>query len=200
MARVSGRSLWIAWPAGVICAAVVGALLWLAAPGVPGAIDFIGNTLRTATSAPVADGEAEDVPVADPATDCRGLYPDRLWAELTWTPEALLSQSTAPPASASSLFTALSPEVRLTCSWRADGGRSVSTTVATVAADAASVVQAALTAEGFTCAVDGAAVHCERTQGSVAEVHDLRGDVWVSSVLTDWLPEDYAAQVASRAF
>src|SRR3546814_15333014 len=95
MARVSGRSLWIAWPIGVICAGVIGALVWLAAPGVPGAIDFVGTTLRGATSAPVADGEDAAATPADPMTDCRGLYPARLWAEPTWTPEVLLSQNPA---------------------------------------------------------------------------------------------------------
>ena len=29
MARIGGRSLWLAWPVGVLCAGVVGALVWL---------------------------------------------------------------------------------------------------------------------------------------------------------------------------
>ena len=44
--------------------------------------------------------------------DCRALYPDRLWAELTWTPDVLLSQSLAPPAGEdTSLIDALAPAV-----------------------------------------------------------------------------------------
>lgn len=200
MARVSGRSLWIAWPIGAICAGVVGALVWLAAPGVPGAIDFVGTTLRGATSAPVAEGADAAATPADPMSDCRGLYPDRLWAELTWTPEVLLSQNTAPPESGSTLAAALAPTVRLTCTWRVDDARRVSTTVASVAGGSGPVAQAALSAEGFACALEEAAVHCERTQGAVVEVHDLRGDVWLSSVLTGWAPERYAEQVAAQVF
>ncbi|MGP3535887.1 hypothetical protein ACTU3I_13895 [Microbacterium sp. RD1] len=201
MARVAGRSLWIAWPIGVICGAVVVALVWLAAPGVPGAIEFTGNLLRSSTSAPVADGEEQRGAAAEPITDCRSLYPDRLWSELVWTPDVLLTQTFAPPATTTALVTALAPSVRLTCGWRAEGGaRSISTTLATVPADSGPIAQASLTAEGFTCAAETDAVHCERTRGDVSEIHDLRGDLWVSSVLTGWAPEGYGPQVASRAF
>jgi hypothetical protein len=200
MARVGGRSLWLAWPVGVMCAGVVGALAWMAAPGLPGAVEFVGNTLRGATSAPVADGAGTPPAPSAAATDCRDIYPDRLWSELTWTPDALLSQTTAPPATATALAAALAPDVRLTCTWRVDDGRSVATTVATVGADAAAVARAALSAEGFTCSADGDAAHCARTSGTVTEIHDLRGRTWLSSVLTGWMPQDYAAQVASRVF
>ncbi len=199
MARVGGRSLWIAWPMGVICAAVVGALLWLALPGLPGAVEFTGNMLRNSTSAPIAGG-ADGAAAEEPATDCRGLYPDRLWAELTWTPDVLLSQDAAAPATTTTLTTALTPVVRFSCTWRVPDGRTAATTLATVVAGSGAVAQAALAAEGFACTADGEAVHCERTRGTVTEIHDLRGDLWVSSVLTDWEPEEYGAQVAARAF
>ena len=42
--------------------------------------------------------------------------------------------------------------------------------------------------------------HCTRTTDDVVEVHDLRGDRWVSSTLSGWTPDDYAAVVASHAF
>jgi len=200
MARVSGRSLWVAWPAGVLCAAVIAALLWLAAPGVPGAVDMIGTMLRGASATPSADGAGDAATDAAPATDCRDLYPDPLWAELTWTPDVLLSQNTDPPATASALATALTPAVRFTCTWRTGDGRSVSTTVATVPVDTAPVAHAALAAEGFDCTLEDGAARCERARGTVREVHDLRGDVWLSSVLDDWAPEDYSTQVASRVF
>lgn len=198
MAKVSGRVSWIAWPAMLGCLVVIGALVWLAVPGVPGAITFIGNTLRGATSPPAADS-ANGAP-AEPATDCRSLYPDRLWSALTWTPEVLLSENRDAPATATTLPTALSAEVRFTCTWRADDGRSIQTSVSGVSGDASVVAAAALTADGFACADDGHHVHCERTRDTVTEQHDLRGDTWVSSVLTAWTPEDYGSQVVSRAF
>lgn len=198
MAKVGGRSAWIAWPAAIMCAGVIGALLVLAVPGVPAAIDFIGSTLRAATSAPSAGdagGSADK-----PATDCRDLYPDRLWAELTWTPDALLSQTAAAPATAANLATALAPEVRFTCTWNTEDGRSIVTTIASVSEAASAVAQAALSADGFSCGSQGEIVHCERSRDSVSEMHDIRGETWVASILTGWVPEDYSAQVASRAF
>jgi hypothetical protein len=202
MARGDGRVAWIAVPAMLACAGVVGALLWLAAPGIPGAVDFIGSTLRGATSAPSADGEdaAGDGAAAEPVTDCRGLYPDRLWADLTWTPDVLLSPSTDAPATATSLVTALAPQVRITCTWNVADGRSIRSTVADVGDGAAAIAQAALTAEGFACGLEGERLHCERTTGETTEIHDVQGAVWLSSVLTGWLPDDYGAQTASRAF
>jgi hypothetical protein len=198
MARVGGRSLWLAWPAGVLCAAVVGVLVWLAAPGVPGAIDFVGSTLRGATSAPQAGGAA--APDDEPATDCRSLYPDRLWSALTWTPQVLLSQGRQPPASESGLEVPLSAEVRFTCGWRAEGDRSISTTVAEVVAASAPVARAALEAEGFACSGDDTAVHCVRVAAGATEIHDVRDTTWMSTVMSDWEIDDYAELTASRAF
>jgi hypothetical protein len=196
---VGGRSGWIAWPVAVICIAVIAALFWLAAPGVPGAISFVGDTLRGATSAPTADGGGA-AGADEPATDCRSLYPDRLWAELTWTPEALLDQDTDPPATTTTLGQALAPSVVFTCTWTVEDGRSVSTTLAEVGEGSDAVAQAALTTEGFSCRPEGDRLHCERASGGVTEIHDLRGTQWLSSVLTNWLPEDFAAQTASRVF
>ena len=201
MAKVGGRSAWIAWPAALLCVAVIGALLWLATPGVPAAVSFIGDTLRAATSPPSADGdEAQAAADAQPATDCRSLYPDPLWAELVWTPQVLLSQSASAPATSTTLAQALAPSVTFTCTWKTDDGRSISSTVAQVADGSAAVAQAALTSEGFSCALQGERVHCERAAGDVTEVHDLRGTGWLSSVLASWSPVDYAVLTASRVF
>ncbi|MFG6446306.1 hypothetical protein ACFXP7_13415 [Microbacterium sp. P06] len=197
MAKVGGRSAWIAWPAMLFCAAVVGVLVWLALPGVPGAITFVGETLRSATTD--ASASAPDEP-ADPATDCRSLYPDRLWAEMTWTPEVLLSQNAAPPASTTTLAQALAPTVRFTCTWTTEDGRIASTTLADVRGGSEAVAQAALVAEGFSCDTRDERVHCERSAGDVTELHDLRGTAWLSTVLTRWMPEDYGSQTAERAF
>lgn len=199
MARVGGRSAWIAWPAGVVCAVIVAGLFWLAAPGIPAAIGFIGDTLRGATT-PREETAARGRQTDGPATDCRGLYPDRLWAELTWTPGVLLSPSAAAPATETGLVQALTPAVRFTCVWTAEGGKTISTTLADAPGDAAAIAHAALAAAGFACEVEGGRVHCERTAGAVVEIHDLEGAVWLSSVLTAWEPEEYGAQTASRAF
>lgn len=201
MAKVGGRSAWIAWPAALICVAIVGALLWLATPGVPAAVSFIGDALRAATSPPSADGDdAQAAAEAEPASDCRSLYPNALWAELVWTPQVLLSKSTSAPATATTLAQALAPTVAFTCTWNTDDGRSITSTVASVADGAAAVAQAALPSEGFACTPEGERLHCERSAGGVTELHDLRGTVWLSSVLARWSPEDYGALTASRVF
>lgn len=44
----------MSWLAGVFCAAIVAALLWLALPMGPVMVQFVGDTLRT-----VAPGTAE---------------------------------------------------------------------------------------------------------------------------------------------
>lgn len=47
MARVGGRNLALSWVAGVLCAGVVGALLWFATPMLPVLGEFFGEALRT---------------------------------------------------------------------------------------------------------------------------------------------------------
>lgn len=44
-ARVGGRNLAISWIVGILCAAVVGALLWLSLPAGPGVLTVIGILL-----------------------------------------------------------------------------------------------------------------------------------------------------------
>lgn len=46
MARVGGRNRVMSWIAGVFCAAVIAALLWLALPMGPMLIGYVGDTLR----------------------------------------------------------------------------------------------------------------------------------------------------------
>lgn len=43
--RVGGRSLAVSWIVGVLCAAVVGALLWLSLPAGPGLLVVVGHLL-----------------------------------------------------------------------------------------------------------------------------------------------------------
>lgn len=46
MARVGGRNAAMSWIAGLFCAAVVAALLWLALPMGPMLVQYVGDTLR----------------------------------------------------------------------------------------------------------------------------------------------------------
>ncbi|MCR2763217.1 hypothetical protein NQ152_06785 [Microbacterium sp. zg.B48] len=203
MARTGGRNSWIAWPAGLLCAAVVVALAWLAHPMLPVAVTWTGDMLRASTSQPAAAPVSESVAtraIADADIDCRALYSDRLWAELTWTPSALLSQSTAAPATAVTALTdALAPAVRVSCSWRTDDGRSIVSTLAGVGADAAAIAQPALRGQGFACTDEGALV-CSRTSGDVVEEHTLRDGLWLSSVENAWHLEAYGARLAAHVW
>lgn len=46
MARVGGRNRAMSWIAGISCAAVIAALIWLAMPMGPVMIEYVGDTLR----------------------------------------------------------------------------------------------------------------------------------------------------------
>lgn len=197
MAKVGGRVAWIAWPAMLGCVAVIVVLLALAVPGIPGTVDFVGSTLRAATA---AQAEETDTTVAEPPKECRELYPDRLWVDLTWTPTARLSPDASAPDADAALVTALGPAVRFSCVWTTEDGRSIRSTLSTVAAGSAPIAQAALSALGASCTMDGDRMHCERVAGEVTRIDDIQGDTWLSSTLTGWLPEQYGAQTASTAF
>lgn len=204
MARTGGRNSWIAWPAGLLCAAVVAALAWLAQPMLPVSVAWMGDMLRATTTPPLAApaGESLATLATQPGDiDCRALYPDSLWAELTWTPEVLLSQGDSAPATAvTALNDALAPTVRITCHWRTEGGRSISSTLAVVAGDAGMIADAALRGQGFACATDAAAVVCARTVGDVVEEHTIRGGLWLSSVETAWHPDAYGTRLATHVW
>ena len=204
MTRISGRNSWIAWPAGLLCAAVVAALAWLAQPMLPVSVAWVGDMLRAITTPPVTASPSESV--ATLATqpgdiDCRALYPDSLWAELTWTPNVLLSQGDSVPATAvTALNDALAPSVRITCSWRSDGGRTISSTLAQVAGDAGAIADASLRGQGFACVTDAEVVVCARTSGAVLEEHTFRGGLWLASVQAAWHPEAYGARLAAHVW
>lgn len=200
MARVGGRSAWIAWPAGLFCVAVVAGLLYLAAPGIPRTVSFIGDALRAGTSAPVAAGASAERDDDAPAHDCRSLYTQPMWATMVWSPGALLSQVRTAAVSTPEAVAVAQPTVVTTCHWRGAADSSISTTVSAIAPEAIPAVQATLSGQGFACRVDATTTHCERRTGDVREVSDLRGDRWVSSTLSGWEPEGYTDVVASRAF
>ncbi len=198
MSRTGGRNSWIAVPAGLLCAAAVVTLAWLAAPMAPVAFAWVTETLRAVTSPPAAapSGAARppllETVQSDADLDCRRLYPDDLWGELVWHPKTLLAQELSPPATAvTTLVEALAPHVRVTCRWTFANGTTISTTIARVAEDAQAVAEATLRAEGFGCSVAGGALDCERTKGGVREDHAFAGDLWLSTVSSGVLPEGY---------
>lgn len=200
MARIGGRNLWLAWPAGLLCAGVVGALAWLAAPAIPGTVLFVGDTLRAATSAPEA---AAARPVGQTALDgsapidCRDLYPEPLWGELAWTPRVLLDQTHAAPATTvTALVDALQPSVAVTCTWRAMAG-TIASTLSVVSPDAATIADLTLRGQGFSCAPFGSGVSCRRDSGVVVEEQTVRDGLWLSSIETTWHPEAYGARLAA---
>jgi hypothetical protein len=204
MARIGGRSTWLAVPAGVLCAAVVGSLIWLALPMVPVSVAWVGDTLRTASAprpVPSVKPTPAQLAAAGSEIDCRDLYPDALWGELTWQGGALLAQTASPSATAvTSLWDALAPTVLVTCAWRLEGGRGIVTTLATVPADAAAIADPALRGQGFTCTSTGAALSCVRVSGDVVEEHALRAGLWLSSIETGWHLDDYGARVEAKVW
>lgn len=198
MARVGGRNPWIAVPAGLICAVIVGALVWLSIPMVPVTAAWMGDTLRRVTT-PQPSAAPEQTPaqqaIEGDAVDCRTLYPDDLWNELTWRAGSLLNQRADPPATeAASFADAVSPEVLVSCHWRFASG-SISTTLSRVGEDAAAIAQAAFAGQGFSCRTDDAALACTRTHGGVREEHTLRDGLWLASAETSWHPEDYGTRL-----
>ncbi|GAA1952795.1 hypothetical protein [Microbacterium aquimaris] len=205
MARTGGRSLWFAVPIGALCLAVVIGLGWFAAPLVPGVVGFVGDALRFGseqnvdpepTTPPAQSVTAEE----DVDIDCRALYPNDLWGEVLWSPDALLSQSADAPATAvEGLTDVLSPDVAVTCAWRSEGG-TLTTSLSGVGEDAVTVADAALRGQGFACETDESSLTCVRTSGDQVETHTIRDGVWLVSVETSWHPEDYAARVAAQVW
>lgn len=203
MARVGGRNSWIAVPAGFVCAAVVAGLAYLALPMVPVSVAWVGDTLRRASTAPPQPTPEASIArqAADGAqVDCRSLYPDDLWNELTWSAGSRLSQTaSAPVTQATSFADAVTPHVVVTCEWRSEGGGIV-TTLSRVDADAGSIAEAALAGQGFSCSASDGALVCARTEAGVREEHTLRDGLWLASAETQWHPDDYGARLEHNVF
>ncbi|QAY60229.1 hypothetical protein ET475_09665 [Microbacterium protaetiae] len=200
---IGGRNGWIAWPVGILCLGVVGGLVWLAAPGVPGAVQFVSDMLRTG-SAQAAGGSATPQPIESIGTaaddDCRSLYPDGLWAALTWQSRTVLNQSQKPPAtSAEAVRDALAPEVLMTCAWRNDDGGTVTTTLSRVDAAAATIAGEAFSSSGFSCtALPGSVVRCTKTAGDTVEDDVVAGGMWLSTTAEAWHPDGYTDALVQR--
>ncbi len=201
MARTAGRNLWIAVPAGLLCAAVVVALAYFAMPMVPVSVAWAGEVLRSA-STPKDPGEAPPPITQAERPDCRDLYPDDLWAELVWSRDTLLAQSiagpdTMPPA----LVEALTPTVLVTCTWRGGDGRQLVTALARVPEQTTPVAEAALRAEGFLCrTVVGGMLICRQPSGDDLVQQVLRDGVWLSIAERGWHPLGFADRVVAHVW
>ncbi|GAA1929520.1 hypothetical protein GCM10009775_21960 [Microbacterium aoyamense] len=199
MARIPGRNSWIAVPAGLICAGVVGALLWFSLPMMPVAAAWVGQTAHRALTEPlVTMGEpAHGVADLEAVRDCRDLYPENVWAELQWRGEGLLAQTTDPPSTAATtVVEALAPTVRLTCAWSYPDGGSLVSTLADVDVDAAAVAQAGFEGAGFTCTSDSGILRCTLARDGGLEEHVLREGLWLYVFTKGWSPGDFASRMS----
>ena len=197
---IGGRNGWIAWPVGIVCVGVVGGLVWLAAPGVPSAVQFAGDVLRSGSAQLEEPAHSPD-PVVTLAAgdDCRELYPSDLWTELTWARDRVLSQSQdAPSTSAESVRDALSPDVLMTCAWRTGDGQTVTTTLSRVDAAAAAIARDAFTGAGFACAPLAAGVRCTHSAGTFDEDDIVAGDLWLVTTEDGWHPEGYTDRLVQH--
>ncbi|MEN2738295.1 hypothetical protein ABCS02_10930 [Microbacterium sp. X-17] len=200
MARIGGRSTLLAVPVGILCAAVVAGLLWLAVPAIPFGVQWIGDTLRGPTSAPAAQATHGPGPAAAPSVEaCRGIYTDALWQELSQRAGGDPKQdAAAPETSASSLVAALAPTVRETCTWKGAQLGGIVTTVSDVPASSTGVARAAFESQGFSCSGYGDGIRCLRTTGDVTEDQAIRGGVWLATTFTSWQPQQYTERIAPQ--
>jgi len=203
MARVGGRNAFFAWVVGLGCAGVVGVLAFLAIPMIPASVSWVGGAVGgamdpAATSGPVAAGD-EDAAAGTP-TECAQLYDQALWATMRFTKGAVLTPSTdAPATTAEALVTALQPQVTLTCSWHSEKG-DVTSTLATVPADAGAIAAAALPGAGFTCTAEGERTRCTRTDGDLVETIEAGGGLWLSTSENAWHPTEYVTRTSARVW
>lgn len=199
MARIAGRSNWVAWPVGVLCAGVVVGLVWLSQPMVPAAVQWVGDALRGPTSQPAADAATPDAAGTVDTSGCRALYNDSLWSELTARIGAdPVQDASLPPVSAVSVVAALSPQVRATCTWSGASAGTITTTAADVDAGSAPIAQAALETQGFACSGFGDGIRCTKTDGATIEDIAVRDGVWLSSRLETWHPSRYTERIAPQ--
>ncbi|MBB2975412.1 hypothetical protein FHX49_000978 [Microbacterium endophyticum] len=211
MAKTGGRNNWLAWPVGLLCAAVIGVLVVVALPMIGPSIDWVGNALRGPTVAPRLVVEPEDarlgtdtapVDAVDPSEsvdECRALYTDVLWEELSSrTGGEPIQDASAPITHASSLAAALKPDVQETCAWNATTTGKIVTTVSKVAGSAQAIAQASLGSQGYVCSEFGDGIRCTKNIENTREDHVFRDGLWVATQFSAWEPSLYTERVAER--
>jgi hypothetical protein len=201
VARIGGRSSAVAWVVGLGCAAVVGTLAVLAAPALPMGLQLVGDTLRTATSAPEAAGTEPPDLTTTSTPECRALYTEALWSNLTTRAGGDPVQDTAaPPTSVTALTTALTPQVRVSCTFTGTNTGRIATTESEVAAGATAIAGASLEAAGFTCSAFGDGIRCEHVVEGGIEEHTVRDGIWLATVFSGWRPDHYTDRVAQQVW
>lgn len=201
MARIGGRNSFMAWVVGLGCAAVVTGLVALAVPAIPTGIQLIGDTLRGGASAPQAAAERVSVERETTTPECRALYTEALWAQLTQRVGGDPVQDLTPPVTvASGLATALAPAVRVTCAFTAPNAGAIVTSVSDVAGDAADVAEATLLAAGFDCIGFGDGIRCTASTDAGVEEQIVRDGVWVATTYQGWRPDHYVERMAQQVW
>ncbi|MBA8817634.1 hypothetical protein FHX48_002739 [Microbacterium halimionae] len=211
MAKLGGRNNWLAWPVGLICAAIIGVLVVVALPMVGPSIDWAGSALRGPTVAPRVAVEPEDarlgtvagpVESADPSAsvdECHSLYTDVLWEELSSRTGGHPIQNDALPTThATSLAAALGPKVLETCAWNATTTGSIVTTVSEVEGGAQGIAEASLGSQGYVCSEFGDGIRCTKNIDNTREDHVFRDGLWVATQFSAWEPSLYTERVAER--
>ncbi len=199
MARIGGRNSFVAWLAGLGCAAVLGTLVVLVAPAIPAAVTLVGDTLRGTEAVPAFVPSPAATADDTSTPECRALYTEALWSELTQRVGGDPQQSSdAPSTTAVGLADALAPSVRVTCVFTGTNAGRIVTTVSEVADDAATIARTALVADGFSCAASGGGVDCSRTIDGVVEEDVVRDGLWVTTIFDGWQPDSYTARMAQQ--
>lgn len=185
LAKIPGRSMWLAAPAAVVCVVVILVLTVLAAPMVPVAASWVSATVQNALTPKTTVTET----VSDELHDCRDLYPRDLWAEIMWSERPLLDQKRTamyPDAASEALAQSLDLGDVLACSWTNAGNGRVTTALQALSEDPSSLAQTALTAAGYRCESTGAALSCRLETGSFTVLHSFGGNWWLSTAVSDW--------------
>ena len=206
MARIGGRSTWIAVPAGMLCAAVVASLVWLALPMFPVAASWVGDTLRTA-SAP------RPIPAAMPDTrrSCRRRPAARLPRALPRQPVvgAHVARRRAAVADrrpardvrhlARPTRWRRAPASRARGDSRAGGG-IVTTLVGRRGRTPRPSPTPRCAGRDSRAPRPTPRCDCSASQGDVVEEHTVRGGLWLSSMETSWHPADYGARLEAKVW
>ena len=212
VARIAGRSSWFAWFVGLLCAAVLAALVYLAAPLGPAIGDWTVRTvanglqqLSGTPSTPPTDGQAQpETPVAGPIvpTNCEGLFSAEQNRQLAGDVQATMSVGSGEALIAvPGIAELLGAVPALDCRWVTPAGGSAQAIVATVTEGAAGTAEEMLRALGFDCTALDGGVQCVRSTDATAEAagsvetHVVRGTVWVASLTTGWQPDGFAEAV-----